>query len=437
MKTLILDGSQAGDTIGSFSTATLQSNLAERGWNSEMVVLRDKKIGNCMGDFLCWLKNPGKCHLADDHLEICRKYLESDLVILLTPITFGGYSSTLKKMLDHQIQTTLPFFTTIDGEIHHQKRYDHYPDVLIIGWQNEPDSESDSIFRHLAWRNSINFYAGVYRCGILYRNQSESVMKEQLHRWINHIARRQSDSAASLPQLNPSSAPATSVRRALLLVGSPRREKSTSSSLGSYLFEQLQQHGVETETIVLYKAITTAERAERIEALRHALDGADLVVLAFPLYVDTLPAPLIAVLEDVAAHGKAKAKPTRFAAIVNCGFPEASQNASAIAVCAEFARSAGFAWMGALSLGAGEGMVRALPLPELGGQGAPLRRALEMAAAELAVGNSISDKARELLAKPLMPVWLYKLGGTIGWTMRARKFGTLKLLKAKPHLKVV
>ncbi|MCX6178220.1 MAG: hypothetical protein NT163_02420, partial [Chlorobiales bacterium] len=48
MKALILDGSLAGDRIGSFSAASLQADLAQRGSTSEVVVLRDKKIGNCM-----------------------------------------------------------------------------------------------------------------------------------------------------------------------------------------------------------------------------------------------------------------------------------------------------------------------------------------------------------------------------------------------------
>ena len=434
MKTLILDGSQAGDRVGSFSAATLQAEIAKRGWSSEVVVLREKKIGNCMGDFLCWFKSPGKCHVADDQLEISRKFIESDLVIFLTPITFGGYSSTLKKMVDHMIQNTLPFFATHGGEIHHLQRYERYPDVLTIGWQSEPDEQGASIFRHLAWRNSINFYAKVHGCGILSGNQEDRVMEAQLHRLLDQMERHESDAEVTLPVISRSSATPTSVRRALLLVGSPRIEKSSSSSLGSYLFEQLKQHGVESETIYIYKAINTTER---LEALRHAISTADLVVLAFPLYVDTLPAPVISVLEDVVKNGTAKTKPTRFAAIVNCGFPNASQNASAIAVCAEFAREAQFEWVGGLSLGAGEGMVHAKPLAELGGQGAPLRKALEMAAGELAQGQPVSDNALKLLAKPLMPEWMFRLGGTIGWKMRARKFGTQKLLKARPYQKAV
>ena len=432
MKTLILDGSPAGDRIGSFSAATLQADIATRGWSSEVVVLRDKKIGNCMGDFLCWMKSPGKCYMADDHLEISRKYLENDLVIFLTPITFGGYSPTLKKMVDHMIQNTLPFFATHSGEIHHQQRYERYPDVITIGWQREPDAEAASIFRHLAWRNSINFYAKVHACGILCENQADRDMEAQLHSLLDQIERQESDAEATLPVISPSSVTPTSLRSALLLVGSPRIEKSTSSSLGSYLLEQLKTHGVESETVYIYKAINTKER---MEALRQAIEKTDLVVLAFPLYVDTLPAPVISVLQDVVKNGTAKTKPTRFAAIVNCGFPEASQNASAIAVCAEFAREAEFEWMGGLSLGAGEGMVHARPLAELGGQGAPLRRALEIAAGELVLGQPISDNAQKLLAKPLMPEWMYRLGGTIGWKMRSRKFGTQKHLKARPYQK--
>ena len=45
-----------------------------------------------------------------------------DLVIYLTPVTFGGYSSELKRMVDHQIQNISPFFTSVQGEIHHQRR---------------------------------------------------------------------------------------------------------------------------------------------------------------------------------------------------------------------------------------------------------------------------------------------------------------------------
>ena len=84
-----------------------------------------------------------------------------------------------------------------------------------------------------------------------------------------------------------------------------------------------------------------------------------------------------------------------------------------------------------------EGVVRAQPLNELGGQGAPLRQALEIVAGALAMGQPVPDTAQALLAKPLMPFWMYKLGGTVGWKMKSRKYGTQKLLKARPYQKAI
>ena len=42
--------------------------------------------------------------------------------------------------------------------------------------------------------------------------------------------------------------------------------------------------------------------AERTKAMLDAMDAADLVLLAFPLYVNSLPAPVMNALEQIAAH---------------------------------------------------------------------------------------------------------------------------------------
>jgi len=50
-----------------------------------------------MGCFGCWNKTPGTCVMKDDSAKIAKAVVNSDLLIFLTPITFGGYSSELKK----------------------------------------------------------------------------------------------------------------------------------------------------------------------------------------------------------------------------------------------------------------------------------------------------------------------------------------------------
>ena len=104
------------------------TKLQERGWEVEHILLREKNIGNCAGDFFCWVRSPGVCNVNDDNRTLAAAIMNSDLMIYLTPVTFGGYSSELKRMVDHQIQNILPFFAKVwKGETHHQPRYDQIP----------------------------------------------------------------------------------------------------------------------------------------------------------------------------------------------------------------------------------------------------------------------------------------------------------------------
>jgi len=419
MKTLILDGSHANDPMAERVTSALQASLASRNWESETIILREQKIGNCAGDFFCWVRSPGMCNTNDDNRVIAEKIVQSDLLIYLTPITFGGLSSELKRAVDHQIQNISPFFTNIHGEVHHQKRYAAYPNILAIGW-----GDGQTVFQRLIHRQSINLYAPTSVCGLVDESAS---LENQVDGWLNQVAGGISSPVpdpSSPSRIQPQAAP---IRRAALLVGSPRTSKSTSAALGGYLMNQLAARGIETETMQIY---TQFNSAEHVKQSLEKLDRADLVVLAFPLYVDSLPAPVIAALEKIAAHRTAS---QRFAAIANGGFPEASHNDTALAICEEFAAQTGMTWLGSLSLGAGEGMVHGKPLNELGGQGASFRKSLDLAAAALVEGKPIPQAARDLLAKPLIPVWMYKLFGGMGWKQSAKKYGMQKSLRRQPY----
>lgn len=427
MKTLILDGSPANDLQALHITNALLSHLTD----AETIVLRDQKIGNCAGDFFCWVRSPGICNTNDDNRLIAAKIVQSDLVVYLTPVTFGGYSSGLKRMVDHQIQNILPFFKNIHGEIHHQKRYKRYPNLLAIGWMEEPNDRTESIFRHLVHRNAINMYAKITVCGLVIGRPSEKDLNPQVSSWLDSIVSGSSSPVPVLPSMDIAPAGTTPIHRALLLVGSPRTKKSTSSSLGGYLFEQLNARGIETQTIQIY---TSLYSQERMRGMFDAIDSADLVVLASPLYVDSLPAPVTTALEKITAHRKGNGSPIHFAAIMNCGFPGANHNNTALAICSEFARQSGLVWMGGLSLGAGEGIVHGVPLNKLDGRAIPIQKALDLAAEALANGYPIPQPARDLLAKPIIPNWMYTLTGTFGWRQAAKQYGTENKLKRQPYL---
>jgi len=448
MKAILLDGSQENGNTGERVRAALRAQLQAQGWDVEHIILREKKLGPCAGDFFCWVRSPGVCNVDDDNRAIAAAIVASDLMVYLTPVTFGGYSSALKSMVDHQIQNISPFFANVEGETHHHKRYQKHPDFLAVGWMDIPDEQSETVFRHLLQRNALNFYAEKNVSGVVLASQTDGEMLASAQKWLDELRNGQSSQRVELPiNGDPSTAASTSsarrleagsghgpveIRRALLLVGSPKTRKSTSNSLGEYLYEQLSGQSIQTETMYLH---TVLRSPAKMQSLLEAVDAADLVTLTFPLYVDSLPAPVIEALERIAAHRQGHDPSHRqlFTAIANCGFPEAHHCHAALAIGETFARQAGFAWAGSLALGGG-GMVNGVPLAEGGGKTMGIRKALDLAAEALAQGQAIPQAAQDMMAKPVMPPWAYRLTGDLGWIWAARGYGALRSLKRQPYL---
>jgi putative NADPH-quinone reductase len=228
------------------------------------------------------------------------------------------------------------------------------------------------------------------------------------------------------------------LRKVLLLVGSPRGKASISKSLGDELLRRLESAGMTAVEMTAQEALHSTEEQHR---LHREMDMAELVVVSFPLYVDQLPAPLIQVLELVAERRKGKLGVTpwagplvqKLAAIVQCGFPETSQNQSAVDVMRQFAREAGFEWAGALSLGMG-GAIGGDRLEKAGGMVRNVLKSLDVAAASLGAGGNVPEEATRLMAMPLMPRWFYSMAANWGFRRRLRKHGARKKAFDRPYL---
>jgi hypothetical protein len=223
----------------------------------------------------------------------------------------------------------------------------------------------------------------------------------------------------------------TNIKRALLLVGSPRVEKSTSASLGNYLISKLEESGITSETLFIYRIIN---REETIEKLFQAIEGADLIILTFPLYVDSLPAPVIKTMEVIKRYRDTfnTKKTQRFTAIVNNGFPEGSQNSIALQICKIFAKESGFLWKGGLSLGGG-GAVNGVPLLERPGMLRNVIKGLDIAAQALKEDSDIPQEAIEYFSKQFIPSVFYRSMGNLGWRMQAKQYKKKQKLKHKPY----
>ena len=208
-------------------------------------------------------------------------------------------------------------------------------------------------------------------------------------------------------------------RNAVLIVGSPRGNKSASLALGERLLAGLASRGLAVETHSIQSALFTPAKEE---AMVEAALAADILAFAFPLYVDHLPAPVIRVLEVLAARRTAAAVVTAplVTAIVQCGFPETHQNQPAIDIIRRFAELNGLVWAGGLALGMGGAAGTRMPDKPTG----MLRnviRALDQAAEALSQGRAVPSEVSALMGQPVMPRWLYLAVGNWQWRSLARK----------------
>ena len=267
-------------------------------------------------------------------------------------------------------------------------------------------------------------------------------------------------------------------KHALLLVGSAKPAgKSASEALGTYLLDRLAEHGFTTDKVLVFRALRTESRTQ---ALLQAVDSCDLFILAFPLYVDTLPYLVTRALERIAQHrqGQADAYRPRFLAIANCGFPEAHHNDTALAICRQFAQAANLEWVGGLARGAGQPL-GGKPLVESGGMARDAITALDMAADILAAdgkviaredvpgdivggdvagnvctnreniaerglagnvstaweektGRGLVGDAAAVMARPVLSPRLYGDMGDSGWRLGALRNGVYRQLSARP-----
>lgn len=121
--------------------------------------LHEMNLHYCMGCWSCWWKTPGKCAIKDDGEEIFKTVIHSDFVIFASPVIAGFTSSLLKKITDRLIVLLHPYIKLKNGECHHQKRYDSYPDIgLILKKEVDTDDEDLSIIRDIYDRFAINFH---------------------------------------------------------------------------------------------------------------------------------------------------------------------------------------------------------------------------------------------------------------------------------------
>ncbi len=186
---LLLDGRLDDEPTAALAHEALIDGRAAGGWAVDDWRLRDDKIAWCAGCFKCWTQTPGVCAHNDDGRAFAERWVRSDLVVFLTPVTFGGYSSELKKALDHVIPILLPFMQKRRGETRHPQRYESRRDLLVVGTvpAGRGDSAEAQTFKRLVQRNTLNMQPPRWTVGVLEEGAGEREVRVAVNELLAEV----------------------------------------------------------------------------------------------------------------------------------------------------------------------------------------------------------------------------------------------------------
>lgn len=139
-------------------------------------------IHRCTGCFGCWVKTPGKCVIRDDAVKIYPCIAQSDLVVYISRICYGGYDVPMKTMLERAIPVQMAFIRLVNGETHHVQRAVVPKKALIVAYGADTEEEEE-VFRHLVARNAKNMNFAQYKICFVRDEQVEEIVRKELAVW--------------------------------------------------------------------------------------------------------------------------------------------------------------------------------------------------------------------------------------------------------------
>ena len=129
-----------------------------------------------------------------------------------------------------------------------------------------------------------------------------------------------------------------------IINGSPRGGKSNSEILIKYLCSLLEGHQINK-----YYSFSSKIDSE----IKSEIHNADVLIFAFPLYVDSIPSHLLETIVKFEEEKIINSK-TKIYCIVNNGFFEGKQNQLAILQMKNWCQKTGAEWGQGIGIGAGE-----------------------------------------------------------------------------------
>ncbi len=98
-RVVILSGSPRKGGNSDLLCDQLLNGATESGHQVEKISLREKKIGYCVACDACQ-KSGGRCVQQDDMAEVLEKLINTDVIVMATPVYFYTMNAQMKTLID-------------------------------------------------------------------------------------------------------------------------------------------------------------------------------------------------------------------------------------------------------------------------------------------------------------------------------------------------
>lgn len=143
------------------------------------------KIADCTGCFGCWIKTPGKCVICDDAVSVYPLLAQSERLLCVSRILYGGYGVKMKAALERAIPIQQPFIRLYQGETHHFQRNTTEKEAVIIacGRDGALSEEERALFLRLTARNARNLQWKTWRVLFPAEEDTEAAIRREVDAW--------------------------------------------------------------------------------------------------------------------------------------------------------------------------------------------------------------------------------------------------------------
>lgn len=100
-KVLILSGSPRKSGNSDLLCGAFLKGATEAGHHVEKIRVAEKKIGYCRACYAC--RDTGVCVIKDDMAEVLQKMIDTDVLVLASPVYFYSIDAQLKALIDRTV----------------------------------------------------------------------------------------------------------------------------------------------------------------------------------------------------------------------------------------------------------------------------------------------------------------------------------------------